>query len=60
MPAGRVVLATSKIYKFDVVTDAKVIIETRQKNLMARDYLRQFKNKMIESGQIDLEALQES
>lgn len=29
MPAGRIILATSKIYKFEVATDANVIIETR-------------------------------
>ena len=29
-PAGRILLATSKIYKFDMTTDADVVIKTRQ------------------------------
>lgn len=33
-------MATSKIFKFDLVTDSEVLVDTRQQNAIARDYLR--------------------
>lgn len=58
-PAGRILLATSKIYKFDMTTDADVVVKTRQQNFISRDYLRQHKLKMIEEGELDLEDVDE-
>ena len=35
-----------------MITDADVVIKTRQQNFISRDYLRQYKQKMIDEGQL--------
>ena len=54
-PCGRILLATTKIYNFDLVIDQDILIQNRQQNAIARDYLREYKSYLISRGTIELE-----
>lgn len=54
-PQGRVLLATTKIFNFDLKFDQEILIQNRQQNAIARDYLRERKNQLIEAGTIEVQ-----
>lgn len=58
-PKGRVLMATSKIFKFDLVADAEVLVDARQQNAIARDYLRMIRPELKGAGVIEPEAEQD-
>ena len=49
-------MATTKIYKFDLVCDSEVLIEACQQNAIARDYLREARPELMGAGVIEPEA----
>jgi hypothetical protein len=40
-------MATTKIFNYDLEVDKDVKIRTDQQNAVARDYLREFQNQLI-------------
>ena len=49
-PLGRVLMATTKIFNYDLEIDSAVKIKTDQQNAIARDYLRQFRKQLVDAG----------
>lgn len=49
-PLGRVLMATTKIFNYDLAIDSAVKIKTDQQNAIARDYLRQFRKQLVDAG----------
>lgn len=47
---GRVLMATTKIFNYDLAVDQTVKIKTDQMNGVARDYLRQFLKQLKDCG----------
>lgn len=54
-PRGRVLLATTKIFNFDLQIDQDILIQNRQQNAIARDYLREYRSKLIDKGIIEVQ-----
>ena len=51
-PMGRVCMATTKIFNYDLETDKDVRIQNEQQNVIARDYLRTFFKQLEYAGVI--------
>ena len=47
---GRVLIATTLIYNYDLEIDNEVKIRNEQQNAIARDYLRNFFKNLLASG----------
>lgn len=47
---GKVMMATTKIYNYDLQVDKDVKIRVDQQNAVARDYLRQFHDQLVQSS----------
>lgn len=53
--AGRLMLATTKIFKYDLQTDENLLIHNEQQSTLALDYLRQMAVKFKASGELELQ-----
>ena len=51
-PKGRVLMATTTIFNYELEVDRDAKIHTEQQNAIARDYLRQFFNQLEYAGVI--------